>query len=163
MTWKNVLPQYPSATLIGCVFDGVSREVGVASGGLDLGVAEQLGDHRQALAQCQCAGTHKSAAGRGCARRRGPRGRAPCARARTDWRAGRRPGAGGSPRGYRGGAAVRPEPCAASGESETVRGPVLLSVRWSSCASRRTSSQRSVWISLRRQPVSMSRRSAAAA
>ena len=37
----------------------------------------------------------------------------------------------------------------ASGESETVRGPVLLSRSLSSCASRRTSSQRSVRISLR--------------
>ena len=33
------------------VFDGVSGEVGVAGGCLDLGVAEELRDHRQALAQ----------------------------------------------------------------------------------------------------------------
>ena len=35
------------------VFDGVSCEVCVSCGGLDLGVAEELGDHRQALAERQ--------------------------------------------------------------------------------------------------------------
>jgi len=37
----------------GGVPDSVSGQVSVAGGGLDLGVAKELGDHRQALAQRQ--------------------------------------------------------------------------------------------------------------
>ena len=36
----------------GCL-DGVTREMGVASGGLNLGMAQQLSDHRQPLAKCE--------------------------------------------------------------------------------------------------------------
>ena len=69
------------------VFDGVSGEVGVAGGGLDLGVAEELRNYRQALAQRKRACSHSCDGGRGCARRRGRRGRGRGSRARRCWRA----------------------------------------------------------------------------
>ena len=52
MTLKHVLGDI-SGHPYRSIFDGVSCEVGVSGGGLDLGVAEELGDHRQALAQRQ--------------------------------------------------------------------------------------------------------------
>ena len=69
------------------VLDGVSGEVGVACGCLDLGVAEELGNHRQALAERERAACISCDGGRGCARRRGRRGRARGSRARRCWRA----------------------------------------------------------------------------
>ena len=143
--------------------DGVAREVGVAGGRLDLRVAEQPSRSPAGSRRAPARGSHKSAAGRGCVRRPSRHGRARGPTARRCWTSAAPPACRGSPTGCpaRGGwrrgpppLPARARPCA--GRSCCRRGR-------SSRASRCTSSQRSVRISFRRQPVSMSRRSAAAA
>ena len=109
------------------VLDGVSGEVGVAGGRLDLGVAEELRDHRQALAERKRACLHSCDGGRGCERRRGRRGRARGSRARRCWRAAAPAWCRESPRGCPAPRGMAARTSAASTDSEIVRGPVLLS------------------------------------
>ncbi len=112
-------------------------------------MTEQLPDHGKALAEGQGAGREAVPQVHGCACRRGPHGCGCGARGAEDRSDGRPASCRRSPRGCLPDGEERRGTLTAAPESGTIRAPVLPSGSLISAASRFTSSQRSVWISLK--------------